>query len=99
MQLEIRIINASGIDFDSVVVVYPDRDEVQYGRIPKGTASDFARTTRAYRYATIRAKAGERDYLLQPIDYVGERQLAPGRYSYVLRVQAGRLICELESAD
>lgn len=99
MDIEIRIRNASEIDFDSVRVVFPDRDEAHYGPIPIGASSDFKRTARAYRYSEIHVNAGGREFTLQPFDYVGERQLAPGRYSYVLRVQGDRLTVDLEKAD
>ena len=99
MDIEIRIRNNSEIDFDSVRVVFPDRDEAVFGPIPKGTSSDFKRTTRAYRYAEIHVKAGGQELRLQPYDYVGERELTPGRYSYVLGVQENRLTIDLEKAD
>lgn len=99
MDIEIRIRNGSEIDFDSVRVVFPDRDEAHFGSIPKGASSDFKRTARAYRYAEIHVNAGGRELRLQPFDYVGERQLAPGSYSYVLGIQGDRLTIDLEHAD
>jgi hypothetical protein len=99
MDVEIRIKNASGIDFDSVRVVFPDRDEASFGPIPNGASSDFKRTARAYRYAEIHVNAGGRELSLQPYDYVGESELPPGRYSYVLDIQDDRLTIDLEQAD
>ena len=99
MEIEIRIRNASEIDFDSVRVVFPDRDEAHFGHIAKGESSDFKPTTRAYRYAEIHVNAEGRELRLQPYDYVGERELTPGRYSYVIGVQEGRLTVDLEKAD
>jgi hypothetical protein len=98
MDIEIRIRNASDIDFDAVRVVFPDRDVAEFGPVSKGTSSGFKRTSRAYRYAEIHASAGGREFRLQPFDYVGERKLAPGRHTYVLGVQEGRLTVELETA-
>jgi hypothetical protein len=91
VNIDIRIRNDSEIDFDSVRVVFPDRDEAHFGPIPKGASSDFKSTTRAYRYAEM--------LRLQPYDYVGERQLSPGRYTYVLGIQGDRLTVDLEKAD
>jgi hypothetical protein len=99
VNIEIRIRNDSEIDFDSVRVVFPDRDEAHFGPIPKGASSDFKTTTRAYRYAEIHVNAGGRELRLQPYDYVGERELSPGRYSYVLGIQGDRLTVDLEKAD
>ena len=99
VDIEIRIRNASEIDFDSVRVVFPDRDEAHFGPIAKGASSDFKRTTRAYRYAGIEVNAGGRKLQLMPYDYVGERELAPGRYTYVLGIQGERLTIDLEKAE
>ena len=99
MDIEIRIRNDSEIDFASVRVVFPDRDEAHFGPIPKGASSDFKSTTRAYRYAEIHVNAGSRELRLQPYDYVGEHQLTPGRYTYVLGIQGDRLTINLEKVD
>lgn len=99
MDIEIQIRNGSEIDFDSVRIVFPDRDEAQFGPIPKGASSDFKSTARAYRYAEIHVNASGRELRLQPYDYVGERPLDPGRYSYVLGVQGERLTVDLEKVD
>jgi hypothetical protein len=99
VDIEIRIRNDSEIDFDSVRVVFPDRDEAHFGPIPKGASSDFKSTKRAYRYAEIHVNAGGRELRLQPYDYVGERALTPGRYTYVLGVQGDRLTVNLENSD
>ena len=99
MDIEIRIRNDSEIDFASVRVVFPDRDEAHFGPIPKGASSDFKSTTRAYRYAEIHVNAGGRELRLQPYDYVGELQLTPGRYTYVLGIQGDRLTINLEKVD
>jgi hypothetical protein len=99
VDIEIRIRNSSEIDFDSVRVVFPDRDEAHFGPIAKGASSDFKRTTRAYRYAEVHVNAGGKELMLMPYDYVGEHELPPGRYTYVLGVQSGRLTIDLEKAD
>jgi hypothetical protein len=99
MSVKVRIRNASDIDFDSVRVVFPDRDEANFGAIPKGASSGFASTTRAYRYAEIHVNADGRELRLQPFDYVGECELPPGRYSYVLDIQGDRLTIDLEKAE
>src|SRR5262245_12004121 len=97
-QVEIRIKNASGRDFDRVRVVFPDRDEVDYGPVARGGFSAFRSARRAYRYAQIHVKAGDRDFSLQPMDYVGERDLSPGRYTYVVRIVGDGLAVDLEIA-
>jgi hypothetical protein len=97
--VEIRIKNASDIDFDRVRVVFPERDEADYGAVAQGRSSAFHATSRAYRYAQVHVKAGDRDISLQPMDYVGEQELAPGRYTYVVRIEGNRLAIDLEKAE
>jgi hypothetical protein len=95
----IRIQNATGENFDRVRVYFPDRCEVDYGAVAKGSLSAFRGTRRAYRYAGLKVTVGDRELSLQPIDYVGERELAPGRYTYVLGIEEGRLTIALEKAE
>jgi hypothetical protein len=97
--VKIRIKNASDMDFDSVHAVFPGGIQVDYGAVPKGGLSAYHATAQAYRYAQISVKAGDRELSLQPIDYVGERALDPGRYTYVLRIEAGRLNIHLETDE
>ena len=96
MSIEIRIRNTSDVDFESVRVVFPDRDEARYGRVAKGSSSEYHRTTRAYRYAEIHVNAAGRELRLQPYDYVGEVPLSSGRYTYVLGIEGERLTIDLE---
>ena len=81
--VEIRIANRSDVDFDRVDVTFP-ADEVSYGAVAKGAASDYRRVKEAYRYALVVATAGGETYRFQPIDFVGETLLEPGRYTYAL---------------
>jgi hypothetical protein len=97
--VQLRIKNASHRDFDRVRVVFPDRVEVDYGPVAKDSFSGFHGTSRAYRYAQIHVKAGDQEFALTPMDFVGEQELAPGRYTYILRVEGSRLTIDLEKAD
>lgn len=94
--VEIRVRNASTVDFDRVVVDFPDRARVDYGRVVKGADSEFQRTARAYRYAGIRITASGREWALSPIDYVGEQPLSAGRYTYVIGLDGDRVTLTLE---
>jgi hypothetical protein len=97
--VEIRVRNASDRGFDQVRVVFPERREVNYGAIPKGGISPFHGVSRAYRYAEFQVKAGDQAFSLVPIDYVGEQELTPGRYTYVLRIQDSNLTVDLEREE
>ncbi len=86
----IAIRNDTSISFDGVRVRFPDT-VVSYGPLAPGAASRFERVTRAYSYAAVVVRVGVKEYTLQPIDYVGEELLAPGRYLYALTLTKGQL--------
>jgi hypothetical protein len=94
-QVEIRIRNGSNVDFDRVVVEFPGPRGVDYGSVPKGSVTAFQSVTRAYRYAGVSVKAGSQQLSLQPIDYMGEKELSPGRYTYLLDIDKGSLTLQL----
>lgn len=83
--LEIRIANRSDRDFDKVDVTFTS-DKVEYGAIPKGGMSAYKQVKEAYRYAKIDIVANGEAFTFQPIDFVGETLLEPGRYTYALNV-------------
>jgi hypothetical protein len=92
--VSIRLRNESNVHFDEVHVRFPDQS-VNYGAVSKGAASRYEIVKRAYRYAQIEATSGHEKFVLQPIDYTGEKELSVGKYTYVLRIEAGRLMVHL----
>ena len=84
--VEIRVANRSDRDFDQVDVTFQSK-KVSYGPVAKGATSEY-RTAQeeAYRYALIVVTAGGETFRFQPIDFVGETPLAPGRYTYALNI-------------
>lgn len=94
--IEIRVRNESAFDFERVRVRFPETGEADYGAVPSGGLSAFHDTTLAYRYAPVVVKTGDRELAFQPIDYVGERKLDVGRYTYALGVDSGVLTIKLE---
>ena len=84
-EVEIRIANQSRVTLEDVRVEFPSQT-VSYGTIETGKATEYRVVRRAYRYARIEALVDGKPALLQPIDYVGEKELRPGRYSYVLKI-------------
>lgn len=95
-KIEIRVRNESGLHFEWVRVRFPETGEIDYGAVANGAVSAYHATTRAYRYASVLTKTGDGELSFQPMDYVGEQELAAGRYTYVLRVDHGVLTIELE---
>ena len=76
-----RVENASDLDFRSFVVSFDGQYE-SFGPLLAGAVSDYRSVGSAYRYAFTEAFSGERRFILQPIDFVGEQHLSPGTYTY-----------------
>jgi hypothetical protein len=90
---EVRIRNVSGFDYDGLRV----GDET-YGRLPAGAETRYRGFGTAYRYNYVRLEIEGDEMILQPVDYVGETPLGPGRFTYEVRVvdrAAGQLEIEV----
>jgi hypothetical protein len=96
--IQIRIGNESSSPFSNVAVIFPEQ-EVDYGAVRVGGVSNYRRVTVAYGYARIDVQIGSTALRIQPIDYVGESQLQPGRYTYALDIIDGHLMLELKRDD
>jgi len=94
--VEIRIRNASNVDFADVYTIFPSGQKVHYGPIPAGSASVYEVVTQAYSYTYLEVVAGGKTYKYQPIDYVGESELPIGRYSYALDLVGSSIDLTLE---
>ena len=95
--IEIRIANESSFAFESVDVVFPG-DSVAYGALAAHSQSEYHAVERAYSYALIIVSVGGEELRIQPIDYVGEPELEPGRYTYALNLSIeGQLTLELRN--
>ena len=88
--VEVRVVNATGADFDDVAVGFDD-PPVSYGPVADGAASAYRAFGVAYSYGYVRAETEAGELVLQPIDFVGEAPLAPGRYTFRLGAEEGRL--------
>jgi heat shock protein HslJ len=107
----IRVSNGGAVDFDDVTVQFPGltgrADEwtiggttIDYGRVPAGSSSFYGYSgTAVYRYAQVEVSAGGKVYRFQPGDYVGEKRLKPGRYTYVLTLEGERVDLRLTKDD
>lgn len=85
--VQIRVANESAVSFGRVIVGFPTQEE-DYGAVTAGSRSSYREIEQAYRYAYIEVHVNDEKLVLQPIDYVGESLLAPGRYTYALDVDA-----------
>ena len=96
--VSLRIENATGQDLDRVRVVLPGQPEIDFGPVAKGGVTAFRDTTKAYRYAEVHARAGDRERSFRPVDYLGEPELPAGRYTYILSVDGEQLVIRLAKA-
>lgn len=83
--VHIRVANESSFAFGRVEVGFPE-SSVDYGSVKAHSVSTYSRVESAYRYAYIEVQIGGEELRIQPIDYVGETPLEPGRYTYALNV-------------
>ncbi len=81
----IRIENNSSYRFKDIFV-RGIIGENNYGNLSAGRTSDYKAFTEIYRYAYIKLSINGREYILQPIDFVGETPLADGKYTYQISV-------------
>ena len=83
--LLIRIENDS-ISMFNQVRINPDDNETMFGDLAPGETSAFKPFEKAYRYAQVKLVIEGKEYILQPIDYVGETPLENGKYTYIIGV-------------
>lgn len=81
----LRIYNSSAIFYDSVIVNSPGGRQVYYN-VAANSYSVYKPFNFLYNYAYIEVHFNNQMTKLQPIDYVGEEKLKPGKYSYELMV-------------
>jgi hypothetical protein len=81
----IRIENATEHDITEIFVSGPE-DDHDYGDLKAGARSVYQLYEKAYRYAFCTFKIGDAEFTIQPIDFVGESLLEPGKYTYRLMI-------------
>lgn len=81
----IRVENATGHEITDVFVSGP-KDAHDYGMVENGEKSDYQLYEEAYRYAFCTFKIVDQEFTIQPIDFVGESLLKPGKYTYRLTI-------------
>lgn len=88
--VNIRIKNESNVTYDQVQV---GSEEMLHEKIGPDKYSGYLQYETAYKYAYVNIKVGEENYVLQPIDFVGETPLENGFYTYGLNItEAGDVI-------
>ncbi|MCA6074065.1 hypothetical protein [Fulvivirga sedimenti] len=83
--VRLRVSNHSPVKFDQVYV-NTGGGEHDYGVLAPGSTSDYITFQYVYRYAYVKVVAGDKTYVIQPIDYVGETKYFVGSYTYILDI-------------
>ncbi len=92
---EIRVRNDTGNDLEVVgVTLAGGGPQLELGPLPPGAASDWQRVDVVPRYPSIEATMAGTDLVHRP--YESGQAMPEGRYTYVLRIEADRLVVGLE---
>jgi hypothetical protein len=81
----IRIKNNSKSDFCNVTVD-PSGKMTNYGIVRSGETTCYNFFDLAYQYAYVKLHIGDKEFIFQPIDYVGEQQLGQGKFTYSIAI-------------
>jgi hypothetical protein len=77
----IRIHNVSAHDFENIIA-----GDHFYGAVDSAAFSEYADLGVAYHYNYVELTADGADFVIQPIDYVGETPLGPGYFTYEIDI-------------
>lgn len=80
-KLNIRLSNVSQYDFQNIVV-NTTSGNTNFENISPQEMTSYKTFETAYSYAFVELEIDGQIYTLQPIDYVGERPLENGNYTY-----------------
>lgn len=86
--VEVRIRNASDLDFDSVELGAGE-DALTFGTVRSGAQTGFQKTASIYRNPYVKIVIAGKPHVYQPVDQVGETPLTSGRHSLVIDLVGG----------
>ena len=87
-EVEVRVRNGSGVVLDEATLFLPNGPLVHFDLDP-GEESLYVEVSKAYRIASAEVVVGQDTARIQVIDYVGESELKPGRYTYIFQLLEG----------
>lgn len=94
---EVRVRNETGSPLDDVrVTPSAAAPPVSVGPLGPGSASGWHRVAGAARYPSVEASGPGGDLVHRPLEDAGRATLPEGRYTYVLRLEGGRLVVGME---
>ena len=98
----LAIQNKAEVDFDSLRIAVPSSTTgegkevvLDIGPLKAGETTQYYELPLLYDYAYVRVLAGGKEYLLQPVDYVGEEPKTPGYYVYRLTLYEKQVMIEV----
>ena len=95
---EIRVRNETGEALDEVRLGAAEGFE-SLGPLPRDAASSWHPVDTVHRYPAIEASGAGVDLVHLPYEGDVQSDLPSGRYTYVLRLEGGRLVVGLEPED
>lgn len=81
----LRIKNLSAYNFEDVNVS-PNGTLKSYNTTEAGQSSCYHNFDKAYNYAYVSMNINGEEFIIQPIDYVGEQELGPGKFTYSIDI-------------
>lgn len=95
---EIRVRNDTGEALDEVRMTGAEGSQ-SLGSLPPGAASSWRAVDTVQRYPAIEASGSGVDLVHLPYEGDAQPDLPPGRYTYALSLEGGRLVVGLEHED
>lgn len=86
--VEIRVKNGSDLVLDQATLFLP-HVSLEFFDLGPGDESPYVEVDKAYRIASAAVVVGPDAATVHVIDYVGERPLKAGRYTFIFRVFEG----------
>ncbi|WMJ75562.1 hypothetical protein RCC89_20715 [Cytophagaceae bacterium ABcell3] len=85
-KVNIRVVNNTGHDICNLVV-NPYNEKKNHGNLKKDEKTCYRAYSTAYSYGYIQFSIGDKEFVLQPIDYVGQDALEKGFYSWHVEIE------------
>lgn len=77
----IRLENTSAFELTNVSFS-SGREMLTFDRIAPGARTEYVEVRYSYRYGFLRVTANGSEHTFQPIDFVGEEEIGPGRFTF-----------------